>query len=522
MHENILHLVSDRDGAGINSLLGQMSPVEAAMAVLSLPEAERVIALELLEPETAVTILDSLASQVVDNPGIISARRLMLAPGLVTVLLSDRRFIPLRELLNDQDPVDVAHLLRDLPVDQAVLAFRLLSKDMAVDVFEHMDTERQQSLLEAFNDERVRSLVSAMSPDDRTRLLDEVPANVTNRLLRLLPPDEREAAATLLGYPEDSAGRVMTPDFVRLTADSTVGQALERIRKQALDKETIYYCYVTDSGRRLLGTVSLKDLLLARPEFFVGEIMRPGPRSVTTLTDQEDVAHILRQYDLLAVPVVDVEDRLVGIVTYDDVLDILHYEATEDIYRYGAVPVSERAYFGENTFTRSRRRIVWLFFLVLVNTITGTIIAGQSDLLGEVQILAAFIPLLIGTGGNIGSQSSTVVVRGLATGELKGGQAARTMVGELGVGALLAAGLGSLTFVWALALTGGEVDVAIVIGVTLALIATFAAVVGGGLPFLFRVAKVDPAAASAPLVTTVMDVSGVVIYFGIATVLLRL
>lgn len=521
MYENLLNLVTSRDEAGINSLLQQVSPREAALAVADLPEPERTVVLDLMSVEIAISIL-SASDGPDEKPDLVPLRRLMLRPEVVAGLLSQREFILLRSFLTGQDPVDIANLLQQLPPEQAAVTFRLLHKDLAVDVFEHMETEWQQGLLQAFSDERAAALVSAMSPDDRTRLLDEAPANVTNRLLRLLPPGQREVAATLLGYPEESAGRVMTPDFVNLPADFTVRQALDRIRQQALDKETIYYCYVTERGRRLIGTVSLKDLMLADPEVTVSEIMRPGPRSVSTLTDQEEVAQILRQYDFLAVPVVDIEDRLVGIVTYDDVLDIMHYEATEDIYRYGAVPVTERGYFGENTFTRSRRRVVWLFFLVLVNTITGSIIAGQSELLGEVQILAAFIPLLIGTGGNIGAQSSTVVVRGLATGEISAGQAFRTMFGELGVGALLAAGLGTLTFAWAIILTGGEVDVAVVVGVTLGLIATTAAVVGGGLPFLFRATKVDPAAASAPLVTTVMDVSGVGIYFLIATALLRL
>lgn len=250
--------------------------------------------------------------------------------------------------------------------------------------------------------------------------------------------------------------------------------------------------------------------------------MTASPKSVSTHTDQEDVARLLRDYDLLAVPVVDREERLVGIVTWDDVVDIMEEEATEDIYRYGAIPMAERSYFSTSIFTKSRRRMVWLLVLILVNTLTGVLIAGQEELLREVAILAAFIPLLMGTGGNIGAQSSTLIIRGLAVGEISGGQAAVTLLKEASVGVFLGIALGALTFLWALVLGKGDPQVALVVGTSLATIALMAAGLGGGLPFLFRLLKVDPALASAPLITTMLDIFGVGVYFLIANILLRL
>jgi magnesium transporter len=360
-----------------------------------------------------------------------------------------------------------------------------------------------------------------MPPDDRAELLDEVPAKVARRLLQILSPDQRRVTLQLLGYEEETAGREMTPLFVDLHSDMTVAQSLERVRRLAINRETVYECYVMDRRRYLIGTVSLKDLVIADPDARVSDIMKPDPPFVSTHTDREEVARELRDHNLLAIPVVDAEQRLVGTITHDDVADIMEREATEDIYRFGAVPGTERGYFASRIFSVVRRRGLWLLLLIAVNTVTGAIIARQ-ELRGELLILAAFIPLLIGTGGNVGAQSATVVIRGLATGEVKPRRALAVVLREVGIGALLGIVLGAVALGWAYMLGGNQLQVAIIVSTTLVAISVMATLVGGALPFIFRLLKIDPALVSAPFITTIMDIFGVAVYFGIAYMVLRL
>ena len=434
-------------------------------------------------------------------------------------LLESKQYRALRGRLSNSEPTHVADLLASIPADEAVIAFRLLPKSLAISVFDYMDGAFQNQLLEAFSDQAARSFLEAMPPDDRTELLDEVPAKVARRLLQILSPDQRRVTMQLLGYEEETAGREMTPLFVDLHGDMTVAQALERIRRLAINRETVYVCYVMDRRRHLIGTVSLRELVVADPDASVTNIMRPDPVFVSTHTDREEVARELREHNLLAIPVVDAEERLVGIITYDDVVDIVEQEATEDIYRFGAVPGTERGYFASRILSVVRRRGVWLLLLIVVNTITGSIIAGQERLLGEILILAAFIPLLIGTGGNVGAQSATVVIRGLATGEVKPRRALAVVLREAGIGAILGVVLGAVALGWAYML-GGNLKVAIVVCTTLVAISVMATLVGGALPFIFRLFKVDPALVSAPFITTIMDIFGVALYFGIAHMIL--
>lgn len=436
-------------------------------------------------------------------------------------LWESSQFKTLRQRLVELEPAAIAELLADVRPERAAMAFRLLPKDLAVGVFDQLEGTQQNRLLESFNDEAARGLLEAMAPDDRADLLDEVPAIVARRLLRVLSPEHRSVTLQLLGYEEDSAGREMTPLFVDMHIDMTVEQALARIRQLAINRESIYECYVTDGERHLLGSVSLKDLVLSASETKLAEILNPRPPMVFTHTDREEVVKVLRAHKLLAVPVVDREQRLVGIITYDDVVDIVEEEVTEDVYRFGAVPGTERGYFTSRIFGAVRRRVFWLFLLLLVNTVTGSIIAGQEALLGEIIILAAFIPLLIGTGGNVGAQSATVVIRGLATGEISPRRAAAVTLREVGVGLLLGIILGSIVLLWAYIL-GRDLQVAAVVSLTLLAISVLATSTGASLPFIFRLVKVDPAFVSAPLITTVMDISGLGIYFFVAHMLIRL
>ena len=427
-----------------------------------------------------------------------------------------------KAILVPVQPADIADAIEGLPEAMQALAFRLLSKDEASEVYEYLDSSVQQALLEDFKRQDVLDIVDKMSPDDRARLFDELPAKVVTRLLEQLSPSERQATAQLLGYEAGTAGRIMTPEYISLKEGFTVAEALERIRRLANATEMIYYLYVTDAARRLTGILSLRDLVTAQPQQTIGEVMTREAAFVRTDTDQEEVARVIQRYDFLAVPVVDREQRLVGIVTVDDVIDILEQETTEDIYALGGgVQSGGDNYFQSDLLTVARKRVVWLFVLLLTNTVTGTIIKSQEDILQKVVTLTAFIPLLVGTGGNVGAQSSTVVIRGMNTDEIRAMGPLQVIVREGIAGALLGSMLGVVATAWAFALQR-NLSVAIAVGVSLLAISVLASVSGSTLPFLFRLLRLDPALMSAPFITTAVDVLGVLIYFNLARLILRL
>ncbi|CCQ57608.1 MULTISPECIES: magnesium transporter [Crocosphaera] len=439
----------------------------------------------------------------------------------LAILLEQSNLQGAKALLVPVQPVDIAEAIEGLPESMQVIAFRLLLKEEAIAVYENLDSTVQQSLVEQFKQQEVRDIVDQMSPDDRARLFDELPAKVVRRLLEQLSTEERQNTALLLGYEEDTAGRIMTPEYISLKQTLTVGQTLEKIRTLATASEIVYYLYVTDGFRRLVGIVSLRDLVLSSPDISLEEIMTKDIVSVNTIDDQEEVARVIQRYDLLAVPVVDNEQRLVGVVTVDDVIDILEEEATEDIYALGGVQADGDNYFQTNLLTVARKRVMWLLILLLTNTVTGTIIKSQVGLLEQMAILTAFIPLLTGTGGNVGAQSSTVVIRGLNTDDIKDLGAGQVILRELMAGALLGLALGLLATVWAYGLQGNWL-VSICVGISLVAIAILASVAGSALPFVFRSFGLDPALMSAPFITTAVDVVGVLIYFSIARLILRL
>ncbi|MDV2990947.1 MAG: Magnesium transporter MgtE [Chroococcidiopsis sp. SAG 2025] len=426
-----------------------------------------------------------------------------------------------KAILVPVQPADIAEAIEGLPEPMQVLAFRLLSKGEAIEVYEYLDHSVQEALVQEFKRQDVIDIVDKMSPDDRARLFDELPAKIVNRLLEQLSPSERQATALLLGYETGTAGRIMTPELISLKEGMTVTQALERIRYLAKNTETIYYLYVTDAARRLTGTLSLRDLVTADPQETIGEIMTRDAICVHTDTDQEEVARLIQRYDFLAVPVVDREQRLVGIVTVDDVIDIIQQETTEDIYALGGgVQSGGDGYFQSNLFSVARKRVVWLFVLLITNTVTGTIIKAEEDILQKVVTLAAFIPLLTGTGGNVGAQSSTVVIRGMNTDEIRALGPAQVIIREALAGLLLGSMLGTVATIWAFFLQG-NLSVAIAVGASLVAISVLASVSGSALPFLFRLLGLDPALMSAPFITTAVDVLGVLIYFNLARVILR-
>jgi magnesium transporter len=423
-------------------------------------------------------------------------------------------------LLQPVQPVDAAEAIGTLPRTLQALAFRLLPKDEAIEVYEYLDGSVQQSLLDRLRSGEVLQLVEEMSPDDRVRLFDELPAKVVRSLLVELSPAERRVTAQMLGYAPETAGRLMTTEFIDLKEFHSAVQALDIVRRRARDTETVYSLYVTDGSRHLTGILSLRDLVTAEPEDRLGDVMTREVVSVSTATDQEEVARVIQRYDFLAVPVVDSERRLVGIVTVDDVIDVIEQEATRDLYAAGAVQAGdEDDYFQSNLFTVARRRVVWLLVLLVANTGTSAVIASEEAVLKQVVLLAAFIPLLIGTGGNVGAQSSTVVIRGLSTQRLQAIGRPWAIGREAIAGALLGLLMALVVVPWAWWM-GGSVLVATAAGTSLVAITTLAATAGAALPLLFARLGLDPALMSAPFITTATDVAGVFIYLNTAAWLL--
>ncbi|URD49042.1 magnesium transporter [Chroococcidiopsis sp. CCNUC1] len=456
-------------------------------------------------------------------PANISRQELQeIVRSQLLVLLEQEDLRLAKALLVPVQPVDIAAVITELPAVKQAIAFRLLSKDEAIEVYEYLDSNVQQALIEEFKQQDVLDIVDKMSPDDRARLFDELPAKVVRRLLNQLSPTERQATTLLLGYKPDTAGRIMTPEYIALKESLTVAQALERVRRLADVTETIYYLYVTDEFRHLTGVLTLRALLTAGSEQTVADVMKREVVVVRTDTDREEVARIVQDYDFGALPVVDTEQRLVGIITVDDVLDVIEQETTEDIYALGGVESGGDKYFQTtNLFQIARMRVKWLFILLFANTATSAVIANQEEIIERVVALAAFIPLLIDAGGNVGAQSSTVVIRGLNLREVSVKKALSVITRESLVGLLLGVMLGLAVVVWAYFLENSW-EVAIAVGVSLLAITLLASVSGSALPFLFSKLSLDPALMSAPFITSVVDVLGVSIYLWVARVVLQL
>lgn len=415
-------------------------------------------------------------------------------------------------LLQPVQPVDAAEAIGSLPRTLQALAFRLLPKDEAIEVYEYLEPTVQQSLLDRLRSGEVLELVEKMSPDDRVRLFDELPAKVVRRLLAELSPAERRVTAQMLGYEAETAGRLMTTEFIDLKEFHSADQALDIVRRRARDTETIYSLYVTDASRHLTGMLSLRDLVTADPQARLGDVMTREVVKVSTATEQEEVARVIQRYDFLAVPVVDREERLVGIVTVDDVIDVIQQEATRDLYAAGALQAGdEDDYFQSSLFTVARRRVVWLLVLLLANSGTSAVIASEQKVLSQVVVLAAFIPLLIGTGGNVGAQSSTVVIRGLSTQRIQTLGVGRAIGREALAGLLLGLLMVLVVLPWAAHVSGSWV-VAGAAAISLVAITTLAATAGAALPLLFDRLGLDPALMSAPFIATATDVAGVFIY----------
>ena len=437
-------------------------------------------------------------------------------------LLEAKRYSKIKGLLSDKEPTDIAYMYNELPEKTMPLLYRLLPKELAAEVFIELDTDTQEMLIKGFSDAELKEVLDELYLDDAVDIIEEMPANVVKRIIRHTEPEMRQHINEILNYPKDSAGSVMTIELVDLKETMTVKDAFTRIRRTGLDKETIYTCYVTDHRRILIGTVSAKDLLLADEECVISEIMETNTICAHTHDDKEDVALDLSKYDLLAIPVVDNEERLVGIVTVDDAIDVLQEEATEDIEKMAGITPSEKPYLKTGILDTCRQRIPWLLLLMISATFTGMIISHYEAALGKFVILTAFIPMIMGTGGNSGSQSSVTVIRGLALDEIEFKDLFELLWKELRVAFVCGIVLAVATYGKVMLIDRQPHVISLVVALTLFFTIILAKLVGCVLPLLAKKVGFDPAVMASPFITTIVDALSLVIYFDIASRLLNI
>lgn len=434
-------------------------------------------------------------------------------------LVESRNLKALRARLIDMNEVDVAQFLGELEPEDARLMFRALPKQMAADVFSNLDSDLQQVILESATDGELKQIMDELYVDDAVDMLEELPANVVKRVLKNSTREMRDVINQYLQYPENSAGSIMTAEFTDLRASMTVGEAIAHIRRTGEDRETIYTCYVIDGSRVLEGVITVKDLLLADDARRVDELMERDVISVNTLEDQEEVARVMSKYDLLSLPVVDNENRLVGVITIDDAVDVMEQEATEDFEVMGGIHPSEKTYLKTSVLEMSRNRIVWLLVLMISGMITGGILGKFEAAISAMPLLVTFIPMLTDTGGNAGSQSSTMIIRGLATGDLTIRDLPRVLWKELRVALTVGVVLSAVNLV-RVGVQYGDWTVGIVVAITMLFTVIMAKVVGGVLPLLANAVHIDPAIMAAPLITTVVDACSLIIFFAVCTAML--
>lgn len=444
----------------------------------------------------------------------------------IRVLLEERKFNTLRDILTTMKPYDIAAIFEELQDEKTPILFRILPKELAAETFVEMDDETQEFLIHGLSDSELKEVVDELFVDDAVDLIEEMPANVVKRILRQADKDMRKQINELLKYPEDSAGSIMTTEFIVLRPDMTAEMAIKRIRRTGVDKETIYTCYVTDNNNKLIGISTVKDLLLADDDDLVKELMEENVISVNTLDDQEQVAQMFSNYNFLALPVVDNESRLVGIVTIDDAIDVIQEEATEDIEKMAAVLPSDKPYMRTSVWGIYRKRIPWLLVLMLSATFTSAIISSFEGALASVIVLSSFIPMITGSGGNAGSQASVSVIRALSLGEIEFKSMFKVLWKELRVSILCGATLAAANFIKLMIfdLNGNPNAFVIALVVSLTLLGTImmSKLVGSSLPLLASKIGFDPAVMANPLISTVCDSLSLLIYFGIATSILNI
>lgn len=447
----------------------------------------------------------------------------------IETLVEGKKYAALREILNTLQPADIAIMFESFDKSKLPILFRLLPKELAAETFVEMESDTQELLIKGFSDAELKEVVDELYVDDAVDIVEEMPANVVRRILAQAAPDMRKMINEILKYPEDSAGSIMTTEYVSLRPDMTAEDAIKRIRRTGVEKETIYTCYIIDDNRKLIGCLSLRSLLLTEDETLVSDIMETDIISVMTTMDQEEVAYTFSKYDLYALPVVDTENRLVGIVTVDDAIDVIEEEATEDIEKMAAITPTDKPYLKMTSFEIWKSRIPWLMLLMVSATFTGMIISSFESALARWVALTAFIPMLMDTGGNSGSQASVTVIRALSIGDLEFSDIFKVLWKEFRVAVLCAVSLAVVNFakiqlvdVLLLGNTGVTIPVTLVVCVTLAFTIICAKIVGCTLPLVAKKLGFDPAVMASPFITTIVDALSLLIYFRVATILLGL
>lgn len=561
MKEQLLSLAKNENYEEINKLFSDTEPKEVASILASLekeelvnlfPKIDEEIAAKafiLFSPELQQYLMENisdyefkdLSEELLDNDVekrvkpevlneiILKAETDTRHEKLLKIIdsLENKKFATLKPILTEMEPADIAEVMNDIDKNDVLLLFRLLPKDLASDVFVDIDTDRQKLLIESFTDKEVSRIINDLFADDTADLIEEMPSNVVIRILRLSSPETRADINRLLGYPKDSAGSIMTTEFVSLRPHMTAESSLNKIRKQAIDKETIYTCYVTDDKKHLLGTVSAKDLILHKPEDKISDFMDENIISAHTSTDKEEVSQLLSKYDLLAVPIIDSENRITGIVTVDDAIDVIQDEANEDISKIAAIVPTSKPYLQTNTFTLFKSRLPWLLILLISATFTGLIINTYETTLNALSpLLFACIPMLMDSGGNAGSQASVTVIRALALDEIEFKDAFKILFKEFRVALLLALAL-SVTCFAKLQLIDNlifgynySLTISLVVSAALFVTICIAKIIGAFLPLLAKKCKLDPAVVASPFITTIVDAVSLLVYCKLAVTLL--
>lgn len=434
-------------------------------------------------------------------------------------MIEERKFSIIQKELVQLQEADIAELINELEAKELLLVFRLLPKNLASEVFAYLDLDRQTEISELISEQELKEIIDELYFDDKMDLIEEVPANIVKKILKNTNTKERTLINQFLKYPEDSAGSLMTIEFVDLKKEMTVEQAMARIRKIGLDKETIYTCYVIDTKRKLEGIVTLKELVLSDTDKTVEEVMNTDVIYFNTHDDQEAIVKGFKKYDFLAMPVVDLEERLVGIITIDDIVDVIEEETTEDFQKMAAMEPSDEDYLSTPSFLLAKRRMVWLIVLMFSAIVTELITDRNSDITRQFTMLIGVMPMLMSTGGNTGSQSSTLIIRGLTLGTIKLKDFFRVIIKEFRVGIIVGVSLGILNFlrIW---LLNGNLSLAIIVGFTLIGTAVMAALIGGILPIIATKIKLDPAIMATPLISTITDATTLLIFFTIASTIL--
>lgn len=435
-------------------------------------------------------------------------------------LMESGNYIELKKELNDENAANLAEFFEELPADKQLFVFRLLTKDNAADVFSYMDSDTQEHIVKSITDNEVRNIVDELCMDDTVDFLSEAPANLVTKVLRNTDYNKRELINKFLNYPENSAGSIMTIEFVQFHENMTVKRAMEQLRKTGVDKETIYTCYVVDSQRKLTGVLALRKLILADDDTLVKDIMNDDVISVGTLDDQEYISHLFKKYNLIAMPVVDGEDRLVGIITVDDIVDVIEQENTEDIEKMSGLLPSDEEYLKTSVFALAKNRIPWLLILMISGTISGAIMGLYDDLLAKVIALSTFVPLLMGTGGNAGSQASTLIIRGMALGEIEMKDILKVIWKEFRVGLISGLTLSIVNFVRLTIFQPEQFFINVTVSVSMLCVVVVAKSIGCTLPIFAKKCGFDPAIMAGPLISTLVDSVALLIFFNISGLLL--